>query len=175
MNSRVYTHHHGSQAKVSRPNRKTVQMLKDLIRVNNDRIAGYEKASHESNEMDPATRETLARMAIESRSYVNALHADVIRLGGAPVTQDTITGKIYMYWLNLKSDFGSKGLPYRSASLPFMLDACDRGEGAIQNVYHQALETGDNLPDHIVQLLEKQMGALEQTHQIFKNIKNGPI
>jgi hypothetical protein len=186
MNSRIYTHHRGEQAKVSKPHRKTVQMLKDLIRVNKDRITGYEKAAHEENKMDTGIRNMLSRMATESRSYVNSLHAEVIRLGSAPVTQDTITGKVYLFWLDLKADF--KG-PFAAAAgatssniagatpsatpISGLLDACERGEEAVRKVYRRALDTCDHLPDNILMLLERQLGALEQSHLLIKNTRSG--
>ena len=180
MNSRIYTHHRGEQAKVSKPHRKTVQMLKDLIRVNKDRITGYEKAAHEDNKMEPSIRNMFGRMATESRSYVNSLHAEVIRLGGAPVTQDTITGKVYLFWLDLKVDFkassATSGATEAAASatpISWLLAACERGEEAMQNVYRQALDTSDHLPDNILMLLERQLGALEQSHLLIKNTRSG--
>jgi uncharacterized protein (TIGR02284 family) len=189
MNSRIYTHQQGAQEKVSKSHRKTVQMLKDLIRVNKDRITGYEKAAYEENKtggnkpqenksgenkrgedkMDPDLRNILCRMATDSRSYVNDLHAEVIRLGGAPVTQqDTITGKIYLFWLDLRVDFGGKG----HSAISSLLCACSFGEEAIQKVYRRALDSGDELPSNILHLLERQLGDLEGSHRQIKNISD---
>jgi len=176
MNSRNYTHHQEEQPKVSKPYRKTVQVLKDLIRVNKDRITGYEKAAYKENRMHPDLRHTLSRMATESRSYVNDLHAEVIRLGGAPVTQETITGKIYLFWLDLKADFGSKDPSAASSpgtpTISTLLDACGYGEEAMQKAYRQAFQDQDDLPDHIIHLLERQLGALERSYEQIKNISS---
>lgn len=153
MNSRLYTQQPGDLARVSRPHRRTVQMLKDLIRVNKDRITGYEKAA------ESPVRNTLYRMAIASRSYVNDLHAEVIRFGGSPVTQDSITGKIYLFWLDQKADFAGK-----------------YSEVAIQKAYRHALDNGGDCPDHIRLLLERQLGdlehSLEELEQALEEIKN---
>lgn len=178
MSSRIYTHHRGEQAKGGKPHRKTVQMLKDLIRVNKDRITGYEKAAHEENKMEPDIRNMFSRLATESRSYVNSLHAEVIRLGGAPVTQDTITGKVYLFWLDLRADFKGPAAPTAgtapsSTPVSWLLDACDRAEEAMQRVYRQALDTSDQLPDEILMLVERQLGALAQSHLLIKNARTG--
>jgi uncharacterized protein (TIGR02284 family) len=183
MNSRIYSHQQEEKAKVSRPHRKTVQMLKDLIRVNKDRITGYEKAAYQENKsqqegnrqesnqiengMDPDLRNILYRMAITGRSYVNDLHAEVIRLGGAPVTQDTISGQFYLLWLDCKV-----APPSASSNLSLLLDACLCGEEAVQKVYRQTLDNADDWPDNILHLLERQLGDLERAHEQLKNIRN---
>jgi uncharacterized protein (TIGR02284 family) len=169
MNSRNYARQQEGPAKVSKLYRNTVQLLKDLIRINKDRITGYEKAAFRDNGMDPNLRSALSRMATESRSYVNDLHAEVIRLGGAPVTQETITGKIYFFWLDLKADFGSNDA---SPGIPSLLNACGCGEEAMQKAYRQALLNEDDLPDYIIHLLERQLGALERSHEEIKNISS---
>src|SRR5579871_6461938 len=79
--------------------KKTLQVLNDLIRINIDRITGFEKAAHDESTTEPELRESFYRLAVQGRAFVNALHAEVIRMGGAPVTQSTITGKIYLRWL----------------------------------------------------------------------------
>ena len=176
MNSRNYTHHQEEhtkvskeeQTKVSKPYRRPVQVLKDLIRVHKDRITGYEKAAYTENGMHPDLRHILSRMATESRSYVNDLHAEVIRLGGAPVTQETITGKIYLFWLDLKADFGSEDPA--ALTISSLLGACGYGEEAMQKAYRHVLQDQDDLPDHIINLLERQLGALESSHEQIKKI-----
>jgi uncharacterized protein (TIGR02284 family) len=136
--------------------KKTVYVLNDLIRINIDRIAGFEKAAHEELTPEPALREAYYRMAIEGRSYVNDLHAWVIRLGGAPVTQATITGKIYLHWLEGKNEFDGVDSPSRLA-------ACRAAGEATEEAYKQALE--ELLPDEMRHTLENQLWALERTHQ----------
>src|SRR6201986_632665 len=109
------------ETKIPRRHRKTLSVLNDLIRINIDRITAYEKAAHEDKSPDPVIRDIFYRMATESRSYVNDLHAEVIRLGGAPVTQSTITGKLYLHWLNGKNSFDGPDTQGR-------LDACIAAE-----------------------------------------------
>ncbi|HEY4107923.1 PA2169 family four-helix-bundle protein [Puia sp.] len=125
--------------------KKTLHVLNDLIRINMDRIAGFEKAAHEDRTPEPALRDAFYRMAIESRSYVNDLHARVIRLGGAPVTQATITGKIYLHWLEGNQD----------------------GE-ATEKAYHQALD--EQLPNELHELIENQLWALERAHHRMQEL-----
>lgn len=135
-------------------------MLDDLIRINIDRITGYEKAAHEESTSDPEWRARFYRLATDSRSYVNNLHAEVIRLGGAPVTQATISGKIYLHWLDGHNRF--EGSDFHSR-----LAACKAAEIGIQTAYHQALDQPEQVPPALYDLLETQLWALERAYQGF--------
>ena len=124
--------------------RKTLHVLNDLIRINIDRITGFEKAAHIERTPEAGLRDIFYRMAIDARAYVNDLHAWVIRLGGATVTQATITGKIYLHWLEGKYSFNGKDNPTEEA-------------------YHHALD--DQLPIEIRETIENQLWTLERANQ----------
>ena len=148
------THH---SQKSSGRHKKALSILNDLIRINIDRITAYEKAAHEEKRTGELIKETFYRMATESRSYVNDLHAQVIRLGGAPVTQTTITGKLYLHWLNGKTNFDGE-------TINELLADCGRGEETVQRIYQHALDTGE-LPENIYQLVEGQLWSLQRGQQ----------
>jgi uncharacterized protein (TIGR02284 family) len=148
------THH--SQRSSGR-HKKALSILNDLIRINIDRITAYEKAAHEERRTGEQIKETFYRMATESRSYVNDLHAQVIRLGGAPVTQTTITGKLYLHWLNGKANFDGE-------TVNELLSDCGRGEATVRQIYQHALDTGE-LPENIYQLVESQLWSLQRAQQ----------
>ncbi len=145
------------EIKIPRKHRRTLSLLNDLIRINIDRITAYEKAAHQDKSPDPEIRDVFYRMATESRSYVNDLHAEIIRLGGAPVTQSTISGKLYLHWLNGKVSFDGE-------SFETLLADCIRGEETMQQVYRHALEEAE-MPSTIHQLVESQLWSLERAHQ----------
>ncbi|HEY4065041.1 MAG TPA: PA2169 family four-helix-bundle protein [Puia sp.] len=168
MNLKIHRSPSYMPEKVGRYHRKAIQVLKDLIRINKDRITGYEKAAHEDNKRNPGIRSVLYRLATESRSYVNELHAQVIRLGATPVTQETITGKIYLYWLDLRADFGcgEARTPGQKDDAAF-LEACAYGEESLQKAYEKALDTGEGLPPEIFHLIEKQLWALQYNYPTF--------
>ena len=151
------------KSKVYANGKRTLHVLNDLIRINIDRIAGYEKAAHEDKTPDPLLRDVFYRMATESRAYVNDLHAQVIRLGGAPVTQATITGKIYLYWLEGKNQFDGVDIPGRLA-------ACQASQEATKTAYRQALE--EPLPRDLHYLIESQLWSLERAHQRLRDLQS---
>ena len=170
MKSKFYEHgEHGphgeySPWKISGQNKKILNTLNDLIRINIDRITAYEKASHEDTTPEPEIREVFYRLGTDSRAYVNILHAEVIRLGGAPVTNSTISGKIYMHWLDGKNSFEGPDTPGR-------LNACIAAEKAIQKAYEQALSEQNVLPERIYEQVENQLWAFERAHQQLVNLQ----
>lgn len=144
--------------KVTGQSKKTLHILNDLIRINIDRIAAYEKAAHEETTPEPEIRDVFYRMAIDSRAYVNTLHAEVIHLGGPPVTQATISGKIHLYWLEGRNSFEGPDTPSR-------LCACLAAELAVQKAYQQALDEQNHLPPSIHDLIESQSWGLERAYR----------
>jgi uncharacterized protein (TIGR02284 family) len=149
--------------KTTGPTKKILNALNDLIRINIDRVTAYEKASHDDTTPEPEFRELFYRLGTDSRAYVNTLHAEVIRLGGAPVTQSTITGKIYLYWLEGKHSFDGVDTASRLA-------ACIEAESAVQKAYQQALDEQNQLPERIYQLVENQLWGVERAHQQLVSI-----
>jgi uncharacterized protein (TIGR02284 family) len=145
----------------------TIGILDDLIRVNNDRIMGYEKAAHEQNNMEPEVRSLFYRWGLDSRSFVNELHAEVLQMGGAPVTKSTIMGKIYLCWLTNKHAF-------EGSDPPSLLEACAVGEEAVQQSYRQALDPSTGLAleeDRARLILERQLAILTRSSETLKELK----
>jgi len=161
MKSKFYDYE--GPLRASGQSKKTVNILNDLIRINIDRITAYEKASHAEITPEPEIREVFYRLGTDSRAYVNTLHAEVIKLGGAPVTQSTISGKIYLHWLEGKHSFEGLDTPSR-------LDACVVSEEAIQKAYNQALLEQNGAPERIYQLIENQLWSLERAHQLLSSL-----
>ena len=60
---------------------KTAEVLNDLIRINNDRIAGYEKAASETSAKDADLQAIFRQLSAESRSFVTDLSKFVTTSG----------------------------------------------------------------------------------------------
>ena len=149
-------------------NAKTIETLNDLIRINKDRTGGYERAGHENKEIDPDIRNFFYTMSTESRSFVNDLHAEVLRLGGVPVSGSTISGRIYLFWLDIQSEFlgGLTGNDTYS-----LLTAGEVAEDAVQKAYGHALGAGIELPENIERLIERQSFRLKRSQALMKKYK----
>lgn len=149
-------------------NERTIEVLNDLIRINIDRVTGYEKAVHEEKNTDPGARNIFYKMAMESRSYINELHAEVLHLGGAPVAKSTISGKVYLFWLDMKAGFSGH-------DTPSLLVASEYGEQAVQRAYEKALDSGVDLPYKIISLIRDQKVALKKTLDLVKRYRDFAI
>ena len=82
---------------------KVIGILNDLIRINHDRIVGYEKGIDELKDEDADLLTLFQRYTHESRQFVNELTHEVTRLGGDPADGTTNSGKIYRVWMDLKA------------------------------------------------------------------------
>ena len=150
-------------------NEETIEVLNDLIRINNDRVTGYEKAASQENQPEPDIRNLFYTLSTESRSFVNDLHAEVLRLGGVPVSGTTISGKIYLFWLDTKAGFMGG---YTNNDTYSLLTAAETGEDAVQQAYRHALESAVELPENISRLIEKQALRLRRAHALVKKLRD---
>jgi uncharacterized protein (TIGR02284 family) len=146
-------------------NEKTVEVLNDLIRINNDRIDGYEKAVKETKETDVDLRNVFNRMADESRNYKRELTDQVSRLGGDPAANTTASGKIYRVWMDLKATFTGHG---RHS----VLESCEFGEDAAQKAYEKALNSSEDLPPDIRTLVQHEKDSLRSSHDMIKQYRD---
>lgn len=141
-----------------------VDVLNDLIRINHDRITGYEKASDKAKDTDADLKSTFQRMAEESSLYASELTQEVVKLGGEPATGTTNSGKIYRVWMDVKATFTGKD---REA----ILASCEHGEDAAQAAYKTALESGD-LSFGCRELVTRQKAALKTSHDTIKRYRD---
>ena len=146
-------------------NDNLVEVLNDLIRINNDRIEGYEKASEEARNIDVDLRAVFTRMADESRQYAAELTQEVVKNGGEPATGTTNSGKIYRVWMDVKATFSGKD---RQA----ILENCEFGEDAAQKAYDTALKSDAEISTDARQLITNQKSSLKTSHDLIKKYRD---
>jgi uncharacterized protein (TIGR02284 family) len=141
-------------------NSETTDVLNDLIKINNDRIEGYEKAIKDS-QTDTVYDELFNRMIQQSSIIRQELSNEIRRMGGESETDGTTnSGKIYRAWMDVKSAFTGKS--EKSA-----LELCEFGEDAAQKAYEEALSSED-IPIETRELLLRQKNELKESHDIIK-------
>ncbi len=148
----------------------TIDILNDLVLINNDRIAGYEKAIDELKSGDNASENLdltllFEKMIDESRENRNALGHEVQVLGGKMAEGTMTSGKIFRVWMDVKALFTGKD---RHA----ILASCETGEDAAQKAYASALEEDDDLPGFLRQMVSKQKDALKKSHDEIKVLRD---
>jgi len=146
-------------------NDKLVEVLNDLIRINNDRIVGYEKAADEAKDIDVDLRAIFTRMSDESRQYAAELTQDVVKLGGDPATGTTSSGKIYRVWMDVKATFSGH-------NRETVLANCEFGEDAAQKAYETALKSDAEMNADIRQLITNQKASLKTSHDLIKKYRD---
>lgn len=139
-----------------------VEALNDLIRINNDRIEGYEKAINETKDIDADLKTLFRRMADQSRQNKAELVQEVQkRGGGADSGSTTNSGKIYRAWMGVKATFSGK-------DRKSVLSSCEYGEDAAQKAYQEALESEATMDADVRQLIVKQKASLKESHDLIK-------
>jgi uncharacterized protein (TIGR02284 family) len=138
------------------------ETLRDLIRINNDRVTGYSKAATQTDEQE--LQSLFSQLAQQSRQFASELRS-LVSDSDKNVTDETTTaGKIYRTWMDVKATFGGddrKGI----------LASCEFGEDAAQKAYKQALEDDDLTPD-VRATIEEQKVTLRQAHDKIRMMRD---
>jgi uncharacterized protein (TIGR02284 family) len=144
--------------------KEMIEVLNDLIQINNDRIAGYEKAIRETKAEDEDLKILFATMIAESHRNKIALATEVQTMGAEVENGTTTSGKIYRAWMDVKAVFTGH-------DRHTVLTNCEAGEDAAKKAYRTALEH-ESLPAYIRELLVQQEGALLASHDEIKSLSD---
>jgi len=140
------------------------ETLNDLIQINNDRIAGYEKAIHELTPENSDLKDLFVKMIAESHKNKLALASAVQGTGTELETGTTTSGKIYRTWMDIKAVFTGH-------DRKTILNNCEAGEDAAQKAYKMALEEED-LSAPTRSLIEEQKANLRASHDQIKGLRD---
>ena len=141
-------------------NSEVIETLNDLILINNDRIAGYEKSYDETNNIETDLKALFQKYISDSRQYIAELTEEVVKLGGEPADGTLFSGKLYRVWMDIRATFSSDN---RKA----VLENSESGEDAAQKAYAEALKD-EELPADLKQLTLSQKTTLKEAHDNIK-------
>ncbi|MBV9960971.1 MAG: PA2169 family four-helix-bundle protein [Parafilimonas sp.] len=145
-------------------NEKVIEVLNDLVQINNDRIAGYERALKELKDEDDDLKVLFTSFIDQSRNLRNALGTEVQALHADMDKGTTNSGKIYRAWMDIKAAFTGK-------DRQTVLDNCEFGEDAAQKAYKAALST-ENFPAYLHSLISSQKDELKGAHDEVKALRD---
>jgi uncharacterized protein (TIGR02284 family) len=151
--------------KKTKANEETIEILNDLVKINNDRIRGYEKAIENTDTLEAELRTLFARMIEESHEYNNELSEQVIKAGGQPADETSVPGKIYHAWMDVKATFSGQ-------NTKSTLVACEFGEDAAQKAYAKALEKESPLPRDVYDIIARQKSMLRGSHDLVRQYRD---
>lgn len=141
---------------------KAVSVLTDLIKVNQDRISAYSKASTIINGND--LNEIFAEVIEQGSSFTKELQQEIASYGimVSPVVLPTT--RVYRTW----KDFD---IAFTAQSARRLLITCEYVEAALEAVYNSALdETG--IPANAVVILLKQRREIKEIHHKIKKYRD---
>ena len=140
---------------------KTTDVLNDLIQINNDRIAGFEKASNGLDSSDMDLKTTFDKLAGDSRKNVAELKSIV----GADAENGTsVSGSIHRAWIDVKATFSGR-------DRKGILEECERGEDAIKKAYKTAMEE-TNLSADATAAITRQKQVVDAGHNEIKSLRD---
>jgi len=141
-----------------------INVLSDLIKINNDRVKGYEKALSEVKVEDNDLKILFAKMLRQSQELKSDLGTEIQALGHDMPTDTTTAGKIYRGWMDVKAVFTGN-------DRHTVLGNCEFGEDAAQNAYKMALET-DGLSANLNSMISNQKAELKISHNEIKAMRD---
>ena len=144
---------------------KSIEVLNDLIEINNDRVAGFEKAIKDLGEPNMDLKDLFEKLSDDSKDNVAGLTSAVQQNGGDAETGTSTSGAIHRAWIDVKATFGGhdrKGI----------LEECERGEDAIKKAYSSALEADNSLNAQLVQLIMQQKAGIDAGHNEIKALRD---
>ncbi|SDQ98068.1 conserved hypothetical protein [Chryseobacterium soldanellicola] len=142
-----------------------IEAMNDLIKINNDRIEGYEKAIEELQDGENSDLKSLfSEMISESRTYKSELERKIISYGGSTDGGTTTSGKLYRAWMDVRAAFSG-------GNRISVLSNCEAGEDAAQKAYKSAIEDADVMEETKV-LLRDQQQSLRSSHDKIKALRD---
>lgn len=144
---------------------KSVEVLNDLIKINNDRIDGFQNAVKNLGDGDSDLKSLFEEYSSQSRKNVQELTAAVAQSGGDVDTGNTISGTIHRAWIDVKSTFTGHD---RKA----VLEECERGEDAMKKAYKEALAPESELSADLIQTVSRQAEEQKSAHDRVKALRD---
>ncbi|KAA0992083.1 ferritin-like domain-containing protein [Dyadobacter aurulentus] len=138
-------------------------VIRDLIEINNDRVAGFEKVIEDINDENVDLKAIFAEYAQQSRKNVQELSAIA---GTAPHLEEdkSVSGALHRAWIDVKSLFGGSD----RASI---LSEAERGEDAIKKAYQDALND-NGLPYQAREIVSSQAQGINAAHDRVKALRD---
>jgi uncharacterized protein (TIGR02284 family) len=144
---------------------KTIDTINDLVKINNDRVAGFEKAAENLENDDFGLRPVFNKLAGESSANAAELSALAAQYGGEAEDGTSTTGALHRAWLDVKSTFTGN-------DLESVLNECERGEDAIKQAYRSALDDSNDLSPEVVQIISRQQQGIIEGHDLIKSLRD---
>ena len=144
--------------------KKSGKKLKELIIINNDRYEGYKTAAEETQ--DTSLKNLFVSYSNQSKLFSDELQGLISDYSESPDEGETkTTGKLYRIFMDMKAAIGGnnrKGI----------LSSCEFGEDTAKKTYDDVLKDTDGIANEAVQIISKQRGELQKSHDKIKAMRD---
>lgn len=145
-------------------NLQSIEVLNTLIKINNDRIKGYETAAKKTKEDE--LKAIFHDFISNSRKCKGELQWEVISMGGTPTQSTMISGRIFRAWMAMTTALIEN-------PRDVILNYCVYGEEQALNTYDKVLKQHANWLSRPGQnIVREQYDQLRADHAIVKNMRN---
>lgn len=145
---------------------RSIEVLNDLLKINKDRADGYSVAIQESKDAD--LKVMFRNMAEESKKSIGELSRVILTLDGDPkFGENTVAGKIYHVWMELKTSFAGK-------DRQSILNSCEFGEDAAVKAYKSAIQEQDLITEAF-DLIYRQAQLQRASHDVIKAYRDANL
>lgn len=144
--------------------KNAASVLDDLIKINNDRIVGYEKALKDLKPEDTDLRMLFLNAIDQSRKIKMTLGNELQILGETIPAGTSGSGSIHRAWLELRATFTGHN---RHA----ILASCEFGEDAAQKAFESALNS-EQLPEYLTTIVLEEKSELKYVHDQIKALRD---
>jgi uncharacterized protein (TIGR02284 family) len=141
-----------------------ISILNDLIELNNDRIAGFEKAIADLKDPNVDLKEIFQKFSSQSRVNTQELTALVAADRGEVETGNTAAGTLHRVWIDIKAIFGG-------SDRGSILSEAERGEDAIKKAYQDVI-TDHELSGEALAVVQKQAVEINAAHDAIKALRD---
>jgi uncharacterized protein (TIGR02284 family) len=144
----------------------TIEVLNDLLKINTDRADGYALAIQESKDAD--LKIMFKNMVEESKKNIGDISRAILKLDGDPkFGENTMAGKIYHVWMEVKTSFTGKN---RQA----ILNSCEFGEDAAVKAYKSAIHEQDLLTEAF-DMIYRQAQLQQASHNVIRAYRDANL
>lgn len=140
---------------------KQATSLQELLLFVNDRIAGYEHAVAESQDL--SLRSYYQQLVQQSQDFADNLNAHLARKGGTTETGTTLKGKLYRTWMDTKAAL-------TGSDEKAILGSNVYGEEWALKAYKEAL-SDQSLSGALRQSVQRQYDTSQRTYQRLKQLE----
>lgn len=144
---------------------KEIDVINDLIKINNDRVAGFEKAGRDLEGADAVLTSAFSKLSGESRQYAAELIDIAQQYGVEPADGTSTSGDLHRAWIDIKATF-------TGSDLLAILNECERGEDAAKAAYRDALDPENELSAELVRVLQLQQRGIIEGHDLIRSLRD---